>query len=130
MKNDTSIVMPSFLLSLIGGVTVLFISLLGLFFSSRLMGTMASQVLVRSIIVVFFSLMVMHVVCGMCLIVGSFLIRSKKYSLAGSITVLVTGVVGIILGAGLFVGPIIALIGGIMGMRAHQRLITEGYIRE
>ncbi len=65
---------------------------------------------------------------GVLMIISSLMLRKENYCLSGSILSLITGSMGIALGSAFYIawlGPLLALIGGVLGVREHEELIRH-----
>jgi len=122
MKKE-DITIPGFIVSLIAGVLTIFlpmiVNLVGLGFLSTLLGQMLREVVILMVT----GVLVMHYLCGLVMIVSGFLIKHEDHSLAGSILILVVSTITLVSFGGLFIGPILGIVGGIMGLKEHQRLM-------
>ena len=57
------------------------------------------------------------------MIVSAFLIKHEDHSLSGSIMALITSTFGLLTAAGILLGPVLGIVGGVLGLKEHQRII-------
>tara|TARA_Y100000310_G_C20674093_1_gene811920 strand:- start:1031 stop:1414 length:384 start_codon:yes stop_codon:yes gene_type:complete len=118
-----NIFIPGFEFSLTAGILTILIALYAtwIVFASNFITDIIAPFLKDVVIVIFLGLLFTHYVIGILMIISAFLIKHKDHSLAGSTMILITSIMGILLGAGIFIGPILGLIGGILGHKEHQK---------
>jgi hypothetical protein len=56
---------------------------------------------------------------------GAYLLRQEHHNLAGSIIILVVNVIGMAFVVGLFLGPLLGIISGMLGISEHEKLIKH-----
>ena len=127
MNNET---MPGFLVSIMAGFVMLFITLVELILVFRIKTTVFGELLQDFVFTILFIVVIIHLVLSILITIGSVLLKHEDHSLSGSIIVLGGGMFGLLLGAGLFIGSIQAIIGGVMGLKEHQKILLgkEGKI--
>ena len=111
---------PAYMLGIIGGAITLAISLFLLleliqtnnFLSFGWVSFLGIAVLV-------------HIAVSILMLVGSYLLRVEHHSLGGSIMLLCASILGLNFASGLVVGPILGIIGGVLGMAEHEKLIKH-----
>lgn len=104
-------------LAFAGGIVTIFLTLILLFVGGRLFNSLFGQLLKREVIVIYFALMAVHIVCGIAMLIGSHYLQFEEHLFVGSTLTLVAGIIGFITLGGIFIGPIIATIAAILGYR-------------
>ncbi len=57
------------------------------------------------------------------MIAASFMIRHEENALAGSILILIISAIGMVFSIGLWIGPILGIISGMLGLKEHHQLM-------
>ncbi|HIH43469.1 TPA: hypothetical protein HA246_07565 [Candidatus Woesearchaeota archaeon] len=73
--------------------------------------------------VVFF--LIANIVCAIIMVAASFMIRHEENALAGSILILIISSIGMVLSIGLWIGPILGIISGMLGLKEHHQLMKS-----
>lgn len=73
------------------------------------------------VFVVFF--LIINIVCAIIMIAASFMIRHEENALAGSILILIISAIGMVFSIGLWIGPILGIISGMLGLKEHHQLM-------
>lgn len=66
-----------------------------------------------------------HYIVGVLMIVGVILVRYESHNLSGSMLMLVISSIGMVVSAGFWIGPILGIIAGILGLFEQQKLILH-----
>lgn len=64
-----------------------------------------------------------HSLIGILMLVSVYLLRKEHHTFGGSVMLLCSSIIGLTLSSGLLIGPILGIIGGILGMSEHEKLI-------
>ncbi|MFC1705051.1 hypothetical protein ACFLZ6_01840 [Nanoarchaeota archaeon] len=120
MVEKSRITEAGYVISLIAGIVILSVALFGTYLAKDIIATYGA---IFSFLAYF--LIASNYIAGVMVVVGSLLIKHEDHSLAGSIMVLIVSLVGILTGMGIFVGPVLGIVGGVVGLREHQHLILH-----
>jgi len=112
---------PAYLFGLWGGVITLMVSVLMLIMLVTYRGTMFGQ----GVITFFEIVMLAHLLIGVLMLISVYLIRKEHHCFGGSVLLLCASIIGLAIASGLFIGPILGVTGGIMGMAEHEKLIRK-----
>lgn len=120
MAEKSRITEAGFVISLVAGIVILLVAVVATYLTRGIIATYGA-------IISFFAyfLIISNYIAGIMIIIGSVLIKHEDHSLSGSIIVLIVSLVGVIIGMGLFIGPVCGIIGGVVGLREHQHLILH-----
>ena len=118
--KKTKVTEAGYIFSLVSGIIILVVTIIAISIISILTRYLGNLLGIFAYI-----LLGMHLLSGILITIGSILIKKEDHSLAGSILVLVVSSVGILIGTGLYIGPAVGLVGGILGLKEHQRLILH-----
>jgi len=110
-----------FLLSLIAGITTIFLTILITVIAVKFSGTMLGSLVKDVVFSYFYFFMALHVFLGIVMIFSAYLIKHETHIFLGSSLALFSGIAGLFTVAGLFLGPVLGIIGGILGFREEFR---------
>ena len=97
---------PAYTLGLLGGVITFLVSI---------------YVLTR----VFQVTLLVHLLIGVLMLISVYLLRKEHHAFSGSVMLLCSSIIGLTIASGILIGPILGIIGGILGMAEHERLIRR-----
>ncbi|HLC63248.1 MAG TPA: hypothetical protein VJJ21_02920 [Candidatus Nanoarchaeia archaeon] len=115
-RNILRLTRNSYLLGLIGGVITLLVSLY-LLWRLSFAGALNLDLLGASVF--------MHLLIGLLMILSVFLLRKEHHSFSGSVMLLCTSIIGLNFASGLLIGPLFGIIGGILGLSEHEKMIKK-----
>jgi len=72
------------------------------------------------------ALVVMHALSGVLMIVGGILLRNPEHGFLGAIVALIASMLGVVLGAGVLLGPMLGIAGSLWALHEHHRM-THGW---
>ena len=123
--DELKIFIPGFEFSLIAGIFVLVQAvtltffIFGSTFFTEFLGPFLQTWVKYAVIIWLFG----QYISGICMVVASLLIKHEDHSLAGSVMVLVVSLFGLFLAMGALVGPMLGIVGGILGLKEHQKVM-------
>ena len=120
IKKIGEITKPSYILGLFSAVITLLISLY-LYNKFSITIFQEDSLISLSITIGF--------VTGILMLISSYLIKKEYYNLSGSIMLLSSSIIGLVFGAGILIGPVLGIIGGMLGMMEHEKLIKKHLIK-
>ena len=123
-KHKEGITIPGFELGVAAGtVTLITTTVLAflMFFYTPLALFLKETFPELYVFMVFF--LIVNYVCAIITIVASYLIKHEDHSLAGSILILAISAFGMMFSIGLWVGPALGVISGVLGLKEHHALI-------
>ncbi len=118
------ITLPSFVLSLLAGLIII---LFGVFETIGYYNNPTDPNVLKFGSGIFVFSIFIHFSVAVLTLLSSIMVRTEHHSLGGSILLLLVSVVGFVLGAGFFIGPILGIIGGILGLTEHEKLIKHQF---
>ncbi|MCS7134798.1 MAG: hypothetical protein NZ889_03030 [Candidatus Pacearchaeota archaeon] len=119
---------PAFILNLIGSILVFIfatISFIGLIKAKTLFEKQIPKevpiegvglFMGKEIITLMWGLTIIWIIIGILMLISALMIKEKKKVVTGSVLGLVSSIVGIVIGAGLFIGPVLGIVGSILGL--------------
>jgi len=111
---------PAYLFGLWGAIITLMVS------TFILMNSFRAGNLFRQGTVSFFEFGVfIYLIISLLMLVSVFILRKEHHSFGGSVMLLCSSIIGLTIASGLLVGPILGIIGGILGMSEHEKLIKH-----
>jgi uncharacterized membrane protein HdeD (DUF308 family) len=123
-KHKQSITIPGFDWGVTAGVAIIITTTVlafMMFFYTPLAPFLQDVAPELYVFMVFF--LIANYVCATITIIASFLIKHEDHSLAGSILILAVSTFGLIFSIGLWVGPALGIISGVLGLKEHHALI-------
>ena len=117
-KQMMGITRPAYLYGLWGGIITLLVSIF-------LLARLPKMEILFYEISYFGVAIFVHALIGMLMLVSVYLLRKEHHTFGGSVMLLCSSIVGLTLSSGLLIGPILGIIGGILGMSEHEKLIKH-----
>lgn len=117
-KQIIEITRPAYLYGLWGGAITFAVSLFllwGLLNSANILWNIS-----------FFGAAIFIQFCAsMLMLLSVYFLRKEHHCFGGSVMLLCSSIVGLNLAAGLLIGPVLGIIGGILGLSEHEKLIKH-----
>lgn len=124
LSSEHKITIPGYGFGLASGiVTVITTALLYylIFHATPLASFLKDTFFEMYVFTVFF--LIGNLVCAIIMIAASFMIRHEENALAGSILILIISAIGMVFSIGLWIGPILGIISGMLGLKEHHQLM-------
>jgi len=110
----------AYILGLAGGVITLAVSLY-LLWQYVVSGLLVEEGLTSVLGIAMF----VHIFVGVLMILAVFLLRREHHSFSGSVMLLCASIIGLNFASGLLIGPVLGIIGGILGLSEHEKMIRQ-----
>lgn len=123
-KEIINITKPAYLLGLFGGVITLAVSLfllVGLYKTGNFALFDLDSFSILNIIII------SHIFISVLMLLSVYLLRREHHCLSGSIMLLCSSIIGLTIASGLMIGPVLGIVGGILGMTEHEKLIKRHF---